>query len=392
MSKAPTDRPLAPATRLVSGGRKPFDHYGFVNPPVFHGSTVLSATTEDFLKHTGRYVYGRRGNPTSEALETALNEISGAAGTVLTPSGLAAVTTALLSVVKPGDHILMTDSVYKPTRHFCDVFLKRMGVETTYYDPLIGAGIAVLLKPNTSVVFVESPGSQTMEIQDIPAIAAEAHKVGAAVMIDNTWATPLLFRAFEHGCDFDIQAATKYIVGHSDVMIGTVSANPTWWPKLKATHGDLGLCVGPDDIYLALRGLRTMGVRLKQHQENAKIVAEWLQARPEIERVLYPALPSDPGHALWKRDFLGASGLFSMVFKPVSNAAFARMVDGLEFFGIGASWGGFESLALPFDASSYRSATTWKVDGPTLRLHIGLEDPKDLIEDLARGFERLAGR
>jgi cystathionine beta-lyase len=375
-------------TRLVIGGREPDDYHGFVNPPVYHGSTVLAPTVRDLLDHTGRYAYGRRGTPTTEALEQALRVIDGSAGVVLCPSGLAAASTALLSSLSAGDHLLMVDSTYGPTRHFCDGQLKRFGIETTYYDPLIGAGIEALIRANTKVVYLETPGSQSFEMQDVPLIAEIAHRHGAAVLLDNTWATPLFFDAFAHGVDLSIQAGTKYIVGHSDTMFGVVSASRKAWPALKAFYGDAGLCVGPDDVYLAMRGLRTMGVRLKQHQESALRVARWLAKRPEVARVLHPALESDPGHAIWKRDFKGSSGLFSIVLQPAPDAAVEAFLDGLKFFGLGYSWGGFESLAIPFDCRDYRTATVWDPGGPSVRLHIGLEDVEDLIADLDAGLAR----
>jgi cystathionine beta-lyase len=384
--------PLQPATRLVIGGRDPMTNHGFVNPPVHHASTVLYRTAEDFLARRSRYLYGRRGTPTSEALETALRDLEGpdCAGVALLPSGLAAISTALLSVLGAGDHVLVTDSVYLPTRKFCDGVLKRYGVETTYYDPMIGSGISELMQPNTRAVFVEAPGSLSFEIQDVPAIAAAAHAKDALVLMDNTWASPLYFRALEKGVDLSIQAGTKYIGGHSDVMLGTVSANARTLTRLNDTVHLLGLCVGPDDMYLGLRGLRTMGVRLAQHHRSALQVARWLQERPEIARVLHPALQSCPGHSVWQRDFSGASGLFSIVFKSVSSAAVNAFLNELTLFGIGASWGGFESLAIPFDCMSIRSATKWAPGGPTVRMHIGLEDVDDLIRDLERGFAALA--
>ena len=387
-----THPPLKPATRLVVGGRDASAQHGFVNPPVHHASTVLYPSAEDFLARRSRYLYGRRGTPTSEALEDALRELEGAdcAGVALLPSGLAAISTALFAVLDAGDHMLVTDSAYQPTRRFCDGVLRRKGVETTYYDPLTGSGIAALVKSNTRAVFVEAPGSLSFEVQDVPAIAAAAHANGAVVLMDNTWATPLYFHAFDKGVDLSIQAATKYIGGHSDVMLGTVSANQATWERLRETVHALGLCVGPDDIYLGLRGLRTMGVRLAQHHQAGLKVARWLAARPEIARVLHPALESCPGHAVWRRDFSGASGLFSIVFKPVAQSAVNAFLDELRLFGIGASWGGFESLAIPFDCTSIRTATKWLPGGPTVRLHIGLEDVEDLIADLERGFAALA--
>jgi cystathionine beta-lyase len=388
----PSHPPLKPSTRLVVGGRDPSANHGFVNPPVYHASTVLYPTAEDFLARRSRYLYGRRGTPTSEALEDALRELEGpdCAGVALLPSGLAAISTALLSVLNAGDHVLVTDSAYQPTRKFCDGVLTRYGIATTYYDPLIGGGIAALIQPNTRAVFVEAPGSLTFEIQDVPAIAAAAHAKGAVVLMDNTWATPLYFRAFEKGVDLSIQAGTKYIGGHSDVMLGTVSATKAAWPRLIATVHAFGLCVGPDDIYLGHRGLRTMGVRLAHHHQAGLKIARWLEARPEVARVLHPALESHPGHAIWQRDFSGASGLFSFVFKPVAQTAVNAFLNELALFGMGASWGGYESLAVPFDCAGVRTATVWAPGGPTVRLHIGLEDVDDLIGDLERGFAALA--
>jgi cysteine-S-conjugate beta-lyase len=385
-------RNLKPDTRLVTGGRESEAYHGFVNPPVFHASTVLYPNAADMVAHRARYQYGRRGTPTTEALENAIAGIEGpgCAGVSLLPSGAAAISTALLSVVSTGDHLLVSDSVYRPTRVFCDTILKRLGIETTYYDPLLGAGIAPLLRPNTRAVFVEAPGSQSFEMQDIPAIAAIAHDKDALVLMDNTWATPLYFRAFEKGVDLSIQAGTKYLGGHSDVMFGTVSANAAASPKLRETVATLGLSVGPDDVYLTLRGMRTLAVRLERHQRSALAVARWLQGRPEVLRVLHPALESDPGHALWKRDFLGASGLFSVILKPAPEAAVHAFLDSLTLFGLGFSWGGYESLVILFDCSGYRSATKWAPGGPALRFHIGLEDVSDLIADLENGFAALA--
>jgi cystathionine beta-lyase len=302
------------------------------------------------------------------------------------PSGLAAISTALMAVAGSGDHVLVTDSVYRPTRNFCDGVFRRMGVETTYYDPLIGADIARLFRPNTRAVFTEAPGSQSFEMQDVPAIAKVAHEKGAVVLMDNTWATPLYFRPLDHGVDLAIQAGTKYIGGHSDIMFGCVAANAATHARLKDTYHQLGLCAGPDDVFLALRGLRTMGVRLAQHQASGLAVARWLSRRPEVLRVLHPALENDPGHAIFKRDFAGASGLFSIVLKPCADAAVYAFMNALTLFGMGYSWGGFESLVILFDCSEYRTATRWSPGGPTLRFHIGLEDADDLIADLETGF------
>jgi len=385
-------RPVKPATRLVTGGRDPFAHHGYVNPPVYHASTLLHRSAEDYLAHRGRYQYGRKLTPTSEALAHAIAELEGplCAGVALLPSGLAAAALALSSVLHAGDHVLVSDSVYEPTRKFCDGILRRNGVTTTYYDPLIGAGIAALMRPNTRAVYLESPGSLSFEVQDVPAIAAAAHAGGALVLMDNTWASPLYFRPLDKGVDLAIQSGSKYIGGHADLMLGTVSASEAAWPRLIGTVYAMGLCVGPDDMYFGLRGLRTLGVRLAQHYAAGLKVARWLEARPEVLRVLHPALESHPGHALWKRDYTGASGLFSIVLKPVPQAAVYVFIDELTLFGIGASWGGYESLVIPFDCIGVRTATRWSPGGPTVRFHIGLEDTDDLIGDLERGFAALA--
>ena len=376
-------------TKVVIAGRMPFQFEGFVNTPIFRGSTVLSPTVDQFLGHTGRYVYGRRGTPTTDALADALQQLEGGAGVALTPSGLSAIATAILSVVKAGDNLLVTDNAYAPTRKFCNDILAPLGVETTYYDPTIGAPIKKLLKPNTRAIFLEAPGSLSFEMQDVPAITAAARKHGAVTIMDNTWATPLYFKPHAYGVDLSLEAGTKYLVGHADANIGWISATEEYWPRVKDTHGSLGMCPGPEDVFLSLRGLRTLAVRLAHHMESGLKVARWLQARSEVARVLHPALESDPGHAIWKRDFKGACGLFSIVLKPCSAQAVAAFVEGLELFGIGASWGGFESLAIPFDVTKIRSATKWNPGGPTVRLHIGLEDTGDLIADLERGFAAL---
>jgi len=383
---------VRPGTRFVTGGRDPFAQHGYVNPPVYHASTLLYRSAEDYLAHRSRYQYGRRGTPTSEALSDAIAELEGpaCAGVALLPSGLAACSIALMAMLETGDHILVTDNVYQPTRIFCDGTLSRQGVSTTYYDPLIGSGIASLFKPNTRAVYLESPGSLSFEIQDVPAIAAAAHAHGAVILMDNTWASPLYFQALEKGVDLAIQSGSKYIGGHSDLMLGTISANRTTWPQLIKTVHAMGLCVGPDDMYLGLRGLRTMGVRLAQHYAAGVAIARWLEARPEVLRVIHPALSSHPGHAIWQRDYTGASGLFSVVFKPMPQAAVFAFVDALSLFGIGASWGGYESLIIPFDCTAVRTATQWAPGGPTVRLHIGLEAVDDLIADLERGFAAMA--
>src|SRR5215467_1511700 len=375
-------------TRLVTSGRDTKAQKGFVNPPVFHGSTVLYPSAEDLHAHRGEFQYGRHGTPTTKALQETLMALEGpqCAGVGITPSGLAAISTTLLAVLKAGDHLLVCDNVYRPSRNFCNGILARYGVETTYFDPLIGHGIEALFRPNTRAVLVEAPGSQSFEMPDIPAIAAVAHARGALVIDDSTWATPLFHRSLDLGVDISMQAATKYIGGHSDIMFGTISANAKAWPMVTETIRLLGVCAGPDDVYLALRGIRTLSVRLAQHHRSGLEMARWLSARPEVQRVLHPALESDPGHAIWKRDFTGASGLFSIVLQPKPQGAVDAMLNSLKLFGMGFSWGGFESLAIPFDCSLYRTATTWAPGGPTLRLHIGLENVEDLKADLDRGF------
>lgn len=378
-------------TRLVTAGRDRDAQKGFVNPAVFHGSTVLYPTAEDLHAHRAEYTYGRHGSPTTRALQDVMMALEGpqCAGVGIAPSGLAAISTTLLAVTKAGDHVLVCDNVYRPSRNFCNGVLARYGVETTYFDPQIGAGIEKLFKPNTRAVLVEAPGSQTFEMPDIPAIAEVAHARGALVIDDNTWATPLFHRSLEFGVDISMQAATKYIGGHSDIMFGTISANAKAWPMVAETIRLLGVCAGPDDVFLALRGTRTLAVRLAQHHRSGLEMARWLAARPEVARVLHPGLESDPGHAIWKRDFTGASGLFSIVLKPVPPRAVDALLDAVTLFGMGFSWGGFESLVIPFDCDGYRTATKWSPGGPTLRLHIGLENVDDLKADLDRGFAAL---
>ena len=376
-----------PETKLSSLGRKSRDHFGVVNTPVYRASTILYPNVAALDAHDMPFTYGRRGNPTLKSLEEAINELEGATRTLFVPSGLNAVATAILSVCVSGDHLLMADTCYGPSRAFCDKTLKRFGVETTYYDPLIGAEIERLFRPNTRAVFCESPGSLTFEVQDVPAIAGVAHARGASVLLDNTWATPLLYPALSRGVDLSIQAVTKYVGGHADLMMGYVAANESHAAPLLEFHGNSGLYVSGDDCFLALRGLRTLAVRLKRHQETALTLTRWLQARPEVSRVLYPALESDPGHAIWKRDFKGACGLFGVVLKPATHKAVSAMLDGLAHFGLGFSWGGYESLAVPADIK--RTAKTFDAEGPVIRIHAGLEDAGDLISDLTRGFERL---
>jgi len=382
-------------TRIVNAGRQSKWTRGVVNPPVERASTVVFDSVKQ-MKHAtanrGNQVlfYGRRGTSTSFAFQDAMTEIEGGAGCALYPSGTAAITNAILSFVKTGDHILMVDTAYEPTRDFCDKMLKNIGVETTYYDPLIGKDIERLIKDNTTIVFLESPGSITMEVQDVPGIAEIAHKHNCIVMLDNTWGAGVNFKPFEYGVDISIQAATKYIVGHSDVMLGTAIATEPYWEQLRENSYLMGQCTSPDDLYLAMRGIRTLGVRLKQHQENALKVAKWLESREEVDVILHPAYDTCPGHEYFKRDFEGSNGLFSFVLNRGDQASVNALLDGMHHFKMGYSWGGFESLILGnTNVGRLRTATTWQYQYPLIRVHIGLEDVDDLIEDLAQGFERL---
>jgi cysteine-S-conjugate beta-lyase len=376
-------------SRLVSLGRDVEFSQGFVNVPPFRGSTVLYPDVATLKSRAQRFTYGTRGTPTTETLSTAWTDLAGAQGTVLVPSGLAAIVLALMAALNAGDHMLMADTVYEPTRFFTDKTLKRLGVETTYYDPLIGGGVAALIRPNTKVVFTESPGSETFEVQDVPAIAEAAHDHGACVILDNTWATPLFFSPHAHGVDMAVEAGTKYLSGHADLLLGLVSANQRWFRRLQSCAGTMAIPASPEDVFLALRGLRTMELRLKEAERQGLALARWLNDRPEVMRVIHPALPDHPGHAIWRRDFSGSSGVFSIVLKPVSEAAVAAFLDGLELFGLGYSWGGYESLAVPFDCTGRRTATRFAPGGPTVRFTVGLEDIEDLKEDLDRGFKRL---
>ncbi len=381
-------------TIAVVAGRHPNRHYGVVNTPVYRTSTILFESVEDFEAAVHdpanfRFMYGRIGTPTSASLEDAVMQLEGGAHCCLAPSGLAAITTALIAFLSAGDHLLMTKGAYHPTLRFCDSLLKQFGIETTLYDPEIGAGIARLIRPNTKVVYVESPSTGLFEVQDIPAIASVAHARGSIVVMDNTWASPLYFKPFEHGVDVSIQAATKYIVGHSDAMLGTITCTQPTWKALRRAHRNLGQMAGPDDIYLAARGLRSLAVRLPVHHRNGVALARFLRERPEVERVYHPALETDPGHEIWKRDFLGASGLFSFKLRPsITKPALAAMLDGLRLFGMGGSWGGFESLVAPFRLSTYREGKD-ENDAWAVRVHAGLENTEDLIADLEAGFERL---
>lgn len=382
-------------TKLTTLGRDPEANFGVVNPPVYHASTILFPTLEAIetaqkTKTKNQMRYGRYGTPTTFALQDAIAELEGGYAAFAVGSGAAAILAVLMAFTKSGDHVLCVDSAYAPTRRYCDVVLKRYGVETTYYDPAIGAGIAALIKPNTTLCMLESPGSMTFEVQDVPAIVAACKAKGVATAMDNTWATALYFRPFDHGVDVSVQAGTKYVGGHSDIMLGLVAVrDQAIYEKVRPAVDDLGASTGPDDQYLALRGLRTMGVRMPRHYETGLKLARWLERQPEVVRVLHPALPACPGHELWKRDFKGASGLFSFVMKPVAKPALAAMLDNLELYGMGFSWGGYESLIVPGNVASLRTATKWNEPGQLLRVHAGLEDPEDLIADLDAGFARL---
>ena len=391
MSK--NDRPRADATRVVAAGRRKEWTGGVVNTPVWRASTILYDSVAEMRERVGethhRLFYGRRGTPTQWSLAEALTELEpGAEGTFLYPSGVAAIAAALLSVLSPGDELLLVDSAYDPTRSLASGLLKRLGIKTRFYDPLIGAGIAELIGDDTRAIFLESPGSLTLEVQDVPAIVAAAKARGVTTLLDNTWATPLLFPAIAHGVDLTILACTKYVVGHSDVMLGSVTAAPGHFTRLRDTSFQLGQVASPDDAWLGARGLRTMALRLQQHQASALKIAQWLNEQPQVATVLHPALPNCPGHEQFVRDFKGSSGLFSFVLQGGSDAGRSALIDGLELFGIGYSWGGFESLAVPIDPQRYRSVTHRADAGPMVRLQIGLEDVDDLIDDLAAGLAR----
>jgi cystathionine beta-lyase len=391
----PNDNPpLRRDTLLTHVGGSPTDRHGAVNPPVYRASTILFPTVAEWEAsrvHANRFKvlrYGQLGTPTTFALEEAIAALEGGYRAMLLPSGLAAATTVLLALLKSGDHLLMTDSAYQPTRHFAKVILARYGITTTFYDPCIGAGIESLMRPETRVIFLESPGSITFDVQDLPAIASVAHAHGALIAIDNTWATPYFLPAMQLGADVSIIAATKYIGGHSDVLLGTVTTTEPLYERVRSMVAELGYSVSPDDAFLALRGLRTLGVRLERHQTSALQVAQWLQGRQEVKQVMHPALPTDPGHVIWKRDFTGASGLFGVVLHPVPKAAVDAMLNALRLFGMGASFGGFESLAIPMDSTRLRHLTG-SADNRFIRIHVGLEDPSDLIADLEQGFAQL---
>jgi cystathionine beta-lyase len=395
MKKSDSKKPWRAETRIVHGGSHPETFCGAMNPPVYRASTVVfptvAAMREASRNRFDTVYYGRHGTPTSFALEEAMADLEGGHRSVAVCSGLAAITVAVMAFARSGDHILMADTVYDPTRRLAQ-FLADLGIETTFYDPLVGAGIADLMRATTKVVFCESPGSLTFEVQDIPAIAAAAHARGAKVLLDNTWAAGHFFKPFLHGVDVSIQAATKYIAGHADVMIGLVTTKTDEdWRAVKTTTAVLGYVAGPDECYLALRGLKTLDVRLERHQETGLALARWCAARPEVHAVLHPAFPTCPGHEIWTRDFTGASGLFGVILNDVPTARVEAMLDGMELFAMGFSWGGFESLMIPADPQSIRTATAWQAPGPLIRIHAGQEDPGDLIADLDAGFARLGG-
>ena len=388
---------LHPDTILEHVGRDPAKNFGIVNPPVYHASTVIFPSLKTLLetrvdRASGAFegiTYGREGTPTTRAFEEAITQLEGGYRAVTLPCGLGAIATSLMAFLKSGDHLLMPDQLYAPARQFCDDVLAKFGVEVTYYDGVIAGEIAALMKPNTTVVYLESPGSLTFEIQDVPAIARVAKQRGATVLMDNTWASPIFFHPLAHGVDVVIHAATKYISGHSDLMLGVAVCNEATLVPVKKTASTAGYCGGPDDIYMALRGLRTLGVRMRRHYESALAVAAWLQKRPEVHRVHYPALPEDPGYGIWKRDFLGASGLFGFTLKSYSDSAFAAFLDHMDLFKLGYSWGGYESLMVPTYPSTLRSSTRWEAPGPSVRIHVGLENVNDLLDDLECGFARL---
>ncbi len=380
-------------TRLTHLGRRPGEQFGAVNTPVFRASTILHPDLDTLLTSNQPYAYGRRGTPSSGAVEEIVTSLEGGKGTRVAPSGLSALTCAIMSVVSSGDEILVTDSAYEPTRQFCDGYLARMGVTTRYFDPRLGKDIVQLINENTSAIFIESPGSITFELQDIPAIAkARDDRASSgreiAIIVDNTWATPLFYQPLSLGADIVIHAGTKMFVGHSDAMFGTMTANEIFWPKLDETHGLLGLFAGPDDCFLATRGLRTLSIRMQEHQKRALFLASWLEDHELVQRVLHPALPSHPDYEICKRDFSGSGCIFSFTLPAASREALAAFVDHMELFGLGYSWGGFESLILPGKLGKARSINHWPEDEQLIRLHIGLEDIDELQQDIAAGLER----
>ena len=378
----------SPETVLTHTGRNPDDHFGFVNTPVFRGSTVLFKSLDDLEAQTQPYLYGRAGNPTTRSVETVISALEGAHDTHLLPSGLAAITIAILASVTQGDEILVTDSAYEPTRTFCDNFLARMGVATRYYDPRIGAGIADVMSDRTKAVFVESPGSATFEVQDLPAIAAAAKAGNARVIVDNSWATPLFHQPLALGADIVLHAGTKMFVGHSDAFAGTVSATAEAWPDVARVRRMLGFFTAGDEAFLVARGLRTLAIRMKEHEKRALELAEWLQHQPGVQEVFHPALAGHPDHELFKRDFTGSGSVFSVLLEPAPRAALAALLDGFSLFSMGYSWGGYESLCIPVKPEKMRTAVPWTREGNLLRIHVGFEGIADLKTDFSLALDR----
>ena len=401
MKRKNTKYKLHEDTLLATLGRPKKEDFGTVNTPVSRASTITFKSLQKFLDADARSIkklaspsarafsYGRSSNSTTLSLRNAINNLENAYATLLTNSGLSAITTTLLSLLKSGDHLLVSDSVYNPVKKSCDYFFTRLNIETTYYNPLIGSGIKKLFKKNTKVVFMESPGSLTFDMIDIPAIVKESKKSNIKTVVDNTWATPLLFRPLDYDVDVSLMAITKYVSGHADIMMGSIAVNKKSWKEVASGYLSLANAVSPDDAYLSLRGLRTMGIRLKQHQKNAKIVANWLKKHPLVTKIMYPALPSDLGYKIWKKYYNGASGLFGFVIKPCPVRKIQAMLASLDHFSMGFSWGGYESLLIPTNIQATRNVTKWSTNGNSFRIHIGLEDPNDLIQDLKKGFNKL---